>query len=358
MAAPDARDESPALVSVVTPAYNMGSFLAETIQSVRSQSYRPVEMIVVDDGSTDDTWEIILAAGPPVRGIRQENAGQSRARARGVLAARGRYLLFLDADDLLAPDTISAAVRALQDRSDALAAFNWRRLVRKGDQWIAAPAEIPNPAADRDPLRSCLLGSWLPVCCLLWPREVYASVGGWDEQLTSSEDGDLMLRALARGVRLVSATGGEAFYRSHGDVRLTVSGDLIAEHRFRSRMRVLEKLETLLEELGTLPRYREPLGVAWHRLAQLGYQDQPALARECLKRGEKYAGRRSVARTLSGRVLTWMLGLERKEALVQLLARFGIATKERRRYSRLRRIQELQRKRGEDISGDRPPLPR
>lgn len=167
-----------------------------------------------------------------------------------------------------------------------------------------------------------------------------------------------MLRALARGVRLVSATGGEAFYRSHGDVRLTVSGDLIAEHRFRSRMRVLEKLETLLEELGTLPRYREPLGVAWHRLAQLGYQDQPALARECLKRGEKYAGRRSVARTLSGRVLTWMLGLERKEALVQLLARFGIATKERRRYSRLRRIQELQRKRGEDISGDRPPLPR
>jgi hypothetical protein len=183
---------------------------------------------------------------------------------------------------------------------------------------------------------------------------VYERVGGWDEQLTTNEDGDLIYRALAGGVRLVRTTAGEAFYRSHGDVRLSLSADVMAEHRFRSRMRVLEKLGVFLAELGTLPRYTEPLGVAWQRLALLGYQDHPDLARECLRRGKEYAGRRLLSRTLPGRVLTWMLGLERKEALVQTLARFGLATKERRRFSRLRQIQKLERESSARSAGPPP----
>ncbi len=346
-----------ALVSVITASFDMGCFLRETIESVRAQSYEPVEMIVVDDGSNDDTWDIIQSAGPLVRGLRQANAGQSRARARGVAAARGRYLLFLDADDLLAPDTIAAGVSALQERTDTLAATNWRRLVQKGERWVVAPAEIPFPAVDRDPLRAWLLGSWLPLCCLLWPREVYQRVGGWDEELTTNEDGDLIYRALALGVGVVRTTAGEAFYRSHGDVRLSLSADTMAEHRFRSRMRVLEKLGAILAELGTLPRYTEVLGVAWQRLALVGYEDHPGLARECLERGEKYAGRRLLSRTLPGRILTWMLGLERKEALVQTLARFGLATKERRRFSRLRQIHKLEKEHSAGSAGPPPSSP-
>ena len=331
-----------ALVSVITAAFDMGCFLRETIQSVRAQTYNPIEMIVVDDGSKDDTWDIIQSEGPLVRGLHQANSGQSRARARGVAAARGRYLLFLDADDLLAPDTIAAGVSALRDRTDTIAASTWRRLVRKGARWVPAPAEIPFPP-DSDPLHAWLLGSWLPPCCLLWPRDVFERVGGWDEELTTNEDGDLIYQALARGVRIVKTTAGEAFYRSHGDVRLSLSADFMAEHRFKSRMRVLEKLEATLDQLGTLPHYAEPLGVAWQRLALFGYEDHPELARECLQRGEKHAGRRVLSRTLPGRVLTWMLGLERKEAVVHALARVGIATKERRRYSRLRQIHERER---------------
>ena len=243
---------------------------------------------------------------------------------------------------------------ALQERSDTLAATNWRRLIRKGERWIVAPADIPFPAVDDDPLRAWLLGSWLPLCCLLWPRDVYERVGGWDEQLTTNEDGDLIYRALAGGVRLVRTTAGEAFYRSHGSARLSLSADTIAEHRFRSRMRVLEKLEAFLVQLGTLPHYAEPIGVAWHRLALLGYEDHPDLARECLRRGEKHAGRLRLSRTLLGRLLTWMLGLERKEDLVQMLARIGLATKERRRYSRLRQIQKLEQ---ESVSGPSHPPP-
>ena len=345
------------LVSVITACFNMGGFLRETIESVRAQSYQPIEMIVVDDGSNDDTWDIIQSAGPLVRGLRQPHVGQSRARALGVAAARGRYLLFLDADDLLAPDTVAGGVSALQDRPDTIAASNWRRLVQKGKRWVAAPAEIPFPATDRDPLRAWLLGSWLPPCCLLWPRDVYERVGGWDEQLTTNEDGDLIYRALAGGVRLARTTAGEALYRSHGDARLSVSADVIAEHRFRSRMRVLEKLGAFLTERGTLPRYREPLGVAWQRLALLGYEDHPDLARECLRTGEEYAGRRLVSRTLPGRVLTWMLGLERKEAVVQTLARFGLATKQRRRYSRLRQIPKLEREWSAGPDGPPPSSP-
>jgi hypothetical protein len=108
-------------ISVITPCYNGGKYLRETIESVLAQTYPPLEMIVVDDGSTDDSAAIAESFGPPVRVIRQTNQGESAARNRGIAEARGDYLHFLDADDLLHPEAFARLADAVRDTPGAVA---------------------------------------------------------------------------------------------------------------------------------------------------------------------------------------------------------------------------------------------
>src|SRR5918994_3621037 len=97
-----------ALVTVVIPCYNQAHFLGEAIESVLSQSYPNFEILVVDDGSTDDTSEVAGRYPQQVRLIRQENRGLAGARNTGIGHARGEYLVFLDADDRLLPEALEA----------------------------------------------------------------------------------------------------------------------------------------------------------------------------------------------------------------------------------------------------------
>jgi glycosyltransferase involved in cell wall biosynthesis len=119
------------LVSVVIPCYNQAHFLSEAIESVASQTYEPTETIVVDDGSTDDTSHVADVHG--VRCVRQENRGLAEARNTGLRASSGDMLLFLDADDLLAPDAIDAGV-------SASSANRTRPLSSAGLRWSVFPA--------------------------------------------------------------------------------------------------------------------------------------------------------------------------------------------------------------------------
>lgn len=107
-----------ALVSVIIPSYNRAKILPPTLESVLAQTYPHLEVIVIDDGSTDETAAVVAGYGERVRYIRQENQGVEMARNRGILESRGAYLNFLDDDDLMAPDKIERQVKVLQSRSD------------------------------------------------------------------------------------------------------------------------------------------------------------------------------------------------------------------------------------------------
>jgi glycosyltransferase involved in cell wall biosynthesis len=342
------------LVSVVTPCYNAGAFIAETINSVRAQTYPAVEHIVVDDGSTDGSGRIIARFAPPLTPLYLgQNRGGSFARNRGAERAVGEFLMFLDADDILGPTTIAALVAAVRDRAGCIAYCSWQRLRSKGSRWLAVAPEVRLPVPGADPLRGWLTGAWVPTCSLLWRREDYVSTGGWDEELTWGNDGDLMLRALAGGARLIKADGAETLYRHHGAARLSVSSNFASEREFRSQMRVFEKLEAELVRQGRLADYAVPIGVAYYdlvsRALQQGHRD---LAGECLRQGKRLAGGRAISRTAAGRLLVRLLGMERKERIAAALARIGIASAQRRQIRQLRQFDERGRSKNQDRSAE------
>ena len=338
-------DERP-LVSVITPCYNAAAFVGETLASVAAQRAPTLEHIVVDDGSTDASWAVITAAAAAhslgrLRAVRLEaNQGGAHARNVGAALARGAYLMFLDADDVLAPGTLAALAAALRDETAAAAICSWHRLRQRRGAWRVEQRDIPFPPPP-DPLLGWLTGTWVPPCAVLWGRDAYERTGGWDETLTLDDDGDLMMRALARGVRLVGARGGESYYRWFGETRLSVSRNVFSERKLQSQRRVLDKIAAELDGQGRLAPYRDALGMRYQRLALMAFQHGFAeFGRDCLRVGLSYGPRRAVSRTWIGRMLDVVLGLERKERLANALATFGVMTLKRRRKARLRRHAE------------------
>src|SRR5689334_22859441 len=106
------------LVSVVIPVYNRAAMLRQAVESALGQTHRPIEVVIVDDGSTDDTPQAIAALTarhPEVRAVRRENGGPGAARESGRQAARGELLQFLDSDDLLLPRKLELQLRALEE---------------------------------------------------------------------------------------------------------------------------------------------------------------------------------------------------------------------------------------------------
>ena len=111
-------ETSRSTVSVVIPAHNGAQFVGEALDSVFAQTYRPIEVIVVDDGSEDDTVAVVEAYGPRVQLIRQAHSGPGGARNTGVAAAMGTYLAFLDADDLWPPGKLAAQTAVFEEHPD------------------------------------------------------------------------------------------------------------------------------------------------------------------------------------------------------------------------------------------------
>jgi O-antigen biosynthesis protein len=325
---------------VVTPCYNASATLAETIASVAGQTYPQVEHLVVDDGSSDDSWRVIEAHRGQVTGLELgENRGGAHARNQGAARARGEYLLFLDADDLLGREAIAGLVAAAREQAGTIGYCRWLRWRRVRGAWQAVPAEIPLPDPAGDCLRGWLQGVWVPPCAVLWRRDSYDMTGGWDERLTLNDDGELMMRALARGVRLVRAGAGEAYYRDHHGSRLTVSNDVTSERKFQSRVRSYRYVMDELVRQGRLKPYAEPLGLLFHQLAEFAFREgYPASAQECLTLANQLVGSRTVSRTWVGRCLTRLLGLERKERVLNALARWGLGGRKRRQALRMRAL--------------------
>lgn len=184
-------------VSVVIPAYNAAWCVRKAIDSVLSQDYRNLEVIVVNDGSTDDTPAVLAAYGPAIRVVHQPNGGMSKARNAGIQAARGEYLAFLDSDDWWLPGKLARQVELLGSRPD-LGFCSCNARVEDMEGRLLNLWECPNWAG---PFVVHLFGSGadVPGSCsaVLARRALVLQVGGFDETLRGAEDPDLWIRLAA-----------------------------------------------------------------------------------------------------------------------------------------------------------------
>jgi glycosyltransferase involved in cell wall biosynthesis len=268
-------------VSVIVPACNYARYLSEAIDSALAQTYEPLEVIVVDDGSTDETAGVLAEYANRIRVIRQRNQGVSAARNSGISAARGEYIAFLDADDSWHPRKLELQM-ARFDADPAL------ELVHCGAE--SFDAEGRRVQAWRDGMEGRVALNMLrfdgaiaaPGSNIVASRRVAEEIGGFDTRMTVSEDWDFCYRVAAR---YEIGFAGEALvrYRIHGsgahrNIPAMEKGMLLAlQKAFASPDPAVQSVRNL--SYGRVHRMlagcyfeiRQPSRFAWHVLQSLRY---------------------------------------------------------------------------------------
>ncbi len=222
------------VVSVVIPTYNRLPKVKDAIESVLSQTYRDFEFWVVDDGSTDGTGEALRAFGNKIKYISQDNRGASAARNLGARVSRGKYLAFLDSDDLWEPEKLEIQVKCMEENPQFPLCYTDEIWIRKGIR--------VNPKKRHAKYSGWIFEKCLPLCIIspssaLMKRALFVEIGGFDETLPVCEDYDFWLRVTCRypvlfiDKKLIVKRGG------HGDQLSTRSWG-----NDRYRVTALEKL--------------------------------------------------------------------------------------------------------------------
>ena len=206
------------LVSVIIPCYNAAAVVERAVASVFAQTQRPLEVICVDDGSTDGTRQVLAGLQqqhPALQVIHQSNGGAPRARNVGLAAATGQYVQFLDADDELLPDKIERQVVIAGAHAADMVVGSCRILNLDGTSTVHAAAS-GNPWQLLPRVQLGITSS------NLFRRAQVLSVGGWDEGLKSSQEYDLMFRLLKNGATVAfDEAPGTLVHRQQGSITQT-----------------------------------------------------------------------------------------------------------------------------------------
>lgn len=223
-----------ATVSVIIAAYNAERYIAEAVESVLRQTYPAVECIVVDDGSTDRTAEIVSGFGDPVRLLRQANAERSAARNAGLGLAAGDYISFLDADDLLLPEKLSEQCRFLEEHGQFDLVYSRVEYFREDG---SGGFQVRRPTPEGDVAGRLVFGNFLAINSPLIRREAMERAGGFDPAFSRYEDWDFFLRLALSGARFAFLDRVHARCRVHG-------GNTVADRvrMFEAKWRVAEKI--------------------------------------------------------------------------------------------------------------------
>jgi glycosyltransferase involved in cell wall biosynthesis len=265
-------------VSVIVPAYNQSRYVEAAVRSALTQTCDDLEVVVVDDGSTDDTSSVVQAiADPRLRYVYQENRGLSGARNTGIRHARGEFLTFLDADDLFLPDKLEVLLAAFARRPELGLVAGQAILVDQDGRRIGEIFDRPLPDDPSD----LLLGNPLHVGSVLLRKSWQARIGYFDEALRSYEDWDYWLRLALAGCRMAYEARPVSLYRFH-QAQMTRLADQMTTASFA----VLEKTYAA-EALPTrwAARKDEAYSRAYLRAAAQAYTVQDfARARDSMRR--------------------------------------------------------------------------
>jgi glycosyltransferase involved in cell wall biosynthesis len=200
------------LVSVVIPCYNQGHFLSDAVDSALNQTHRPLEVIVVDDGSTDGSYDV-AARYPEVRCLRQRNMGLAEARNSGLKESRGDYVIFLDADDRLLPRAVETGLRAFNAHPECAFVYGESKSIAFDGSPLS---DRPRPRVERDHYLELLRDNYIyNPAMVMYRRAVFDRVTGFNRSVNPSADYDLYLR-IASKFRIFGHGTPVCEYRQHG----------------------------------------------------------------------------------------------------------------------------------------------
>lgn len=206
---------------MIIPTYNRSALVKEAIQSVFDQQYRPIECIVVDDGSTDDTKQVVEQLQQLsnkdfiLNYIVQSNQGAQVARTTGTAASTGDYIQYLDSDDLLFPGKFAAQIAYLQEHSSCDGVFgDWR----KGS---VEQYELVKGFASEDLISQMLTGRCIHTLSFLMRRSIVLKTGEWDPAIRRNQEIDFHIRALLAGAKFEYQPCLTGLWRVHGSERIT-----------------------------------------------------------------------------------------------------------------------------------------
>lgn len=212
------------LVSVVIPAYNSARYIGVAIDSVLQQDYPALEILVIDDGSIDNTTEIVASYGDKVRLLTQTNQGSAAARNHGIRHANGKYIAFLDADDAWWSHKIRYQVEALMQSGHKMAYSRFIRWYEDANGHFTHPetefSVTPHPHVSEDDMVTGSLYAELLLDCIVWTSTVIVEkneleeAGMFDEYLRKGQDYDLWIR-LSRRIDMLGLEQPTALYRIH-----------------------------------------------------------------------------------------------------------------------------------------------
>lgn len=208
-------------VSIVIPCYNHADYVGEAVESALCQDYPDVEVIVVDDGSTDNSWGVISLFGEKINPIRLQNGGVSQARNHGIRHSNGEFIKFLDSDDLLYPGVIRRQLKeisTLDDNSMPVGTLHSFRVTgRVRDVWPTAPRPLHGSPI---PLETLFLQS-IQVSCPLFRKAALEKIGGFREDIVFGEDFDLNFRMYLAEYKYVMFYTRNCLMRDHDRSRLS-----------------------------------------------------------------------------------------------------------------------------------------
>lgn len=237
------------LISVITPCYNGERFIARAVQCVLGQTHAEIEHIVVDDGSTDTSGDILATVSDPrLVVIRQANRGVSAARNRGIEAARGEFIAFLDADDTWEPGILEKLLEGLKQNPDAALAYcGWQNLGLPGSQ---GEPYVPPDFEGADKAMQLLASCRWPIHATLTRAEAIRAAGGFNTAYRNSEDFALWLRvAIDRPIVRIPEV--LAYYHFHGGVQASANRLNSALQHWQAQRDFLAERLDLARRLGT-----------------------------------------------------------------------------------------------------------
>lgn len=239
-------DES---IAVVIPVYNGAKYLREAIDSVLAQTLPPIDIIVVDDGSTDDSLAVARTY-PSVRVIAQKNAGVSTSRNRGVATTSAAWIAFLDQDDYWAPEKLQRQIETIRAFPDSDVCLTGKKILSQvGTTDEARIIELQPPPPSETIARELYRRLRFQPSCVLVRRSALLAVGGFEATAWPCEDWDLWLRMEQAGARFISCPDFVTFYRYHA-TNVSNNGPRMYEGEVRVFERVIAP---------SLPAWKRPI---------------------------------------------------------------------------------------------------